>query len=216
MGCGQSSAPIADGAKDGKDQAKITSKHKKLKPGEIDYKPIHSACRWNTAPIDEIKKLLNNPKAVVCIDPGNGNTPLHIAAQNGHSNIVEILLGLNAPINVQNSSGNTPAHMSIEYDYYATSKMLVDAGADLEIKNQKDCPAKKGIEGTKNYIFMPLFDAKTTDEVMKVLDACLSNISELEKASFAGLGLRSKKNLGPSIWTDQVQEKFKDILRQIT
>jgi len=72
MGCA-SSAPIADKT----NSPSIETKKKKTKQ-EFDYKPIHSVVRWNTAPIEEIKALLNSPAAINCSDPGNGNIPLHI------------------------------------------------------------------------------------------------------------------------------------------
>jgi ankyrin repeat protein len=49
---------------------------------ELDFKPIHSAVRWNK-PINEVKELLVSEEAVNCVDVGNGNSPIHIAAQNG-------------------------------------------------------------------------------------------------------------------------------------
>jgi len=148
-----SSAPIADSAR----PAVPTEVKKKTNKGEFDYKPIHSAVRWNTASIEDIRALLNSPAAVNCPDPGNGNIPIHIAAQNGHTQIVKLLIELNAAINHQNQSGNTPLHMSIEYDYYETSKLLIEAGADEEILNQKNVPSKKGflcLSPNKNDIIM--------------------------------------------------------------
>lgn len=207
MGCGSSS--------NAKISSDDNSKSKKAKKsGELDYRPVHSACRWNTASIDEMKKLLIDPRSVNCVDPGNGNTPLHIAAQNGHSEIVTLLITLQASLNAQNGSGNTPLHMSIEYDYYETSKLLVDAGADLDVKNQKEIPVRKGIEGTKHWLFMPLLSASDEATVMQVLKACEASVEDLEKSSFAAMGLRTKKALGVHIWTDEAQELFKVILRK--
>jgi len=139
-----------------------------------------------------------------------------LAAQNGHTEIVKLLIELNAAVNSQNQSGNTPLHMSIEYDYYELSKLLVEAGGDLEISNQKNIPSKKGIEGTKNYLFMPLLTAQSPAEISAVLNECLKHLSELEKSSFAGMGLRTKKQLGTNIWTEDIQNQFKSILLQIT
>ena len=208
MGCGSSSA-----AKIGASDAK--KKSKKLSNAELDYKPVHSACRWNTASIDEIKKLLIDPRSVNCVDPGNGNTPLHIAAQNGHSEIVKILIALKASLDAPNGNGNTPLHMSIEYDYYDTSKLLVDAGASLDVNNQREIPVRKGIEGTKHWLFMPLLTASDEATVIQVLKACEAAVEDLEKSSFASMGLRTKKALGVHIWTDEAQDFFKSILRKI-
>jgi ankyrin repeat protein len=208
MGC-NSSAPISN-----TDASKGEPKKAKGKTGGDDaYKPIHSACRWNTMPIEEIKKLVTSaPGAMNIVDPGNGNTPLHIAAQNGHTNIVKLLLEVKASVNLKNSAGNTPLHMSVEYDYYETSKLLVDAGADLNIENGKNVRACNGIDGAKHYRLMPILVATHPDHILKVFDGIKSLEVQLEKSSFASMGLKMKKQLGPDVWTEEVQDTFKEIL----
>jgi len=63
---------------------------------------------------------------------------------------------------------------------------------------------------------MPLLVAETPDDVAVVLNNCLKNLANLEKSSFAGMGLRSKKQLGSNIWTEDIQNQFKAILLQIS
>lgn len=211
MGCGSSQPKVSSHA---------TAPPIDGSPGTVKrakYKQIHSACRWNTKSIDELTVILREPDAVLCLDEGNGNTPLHIAAQNGHEEIVKLIISIGgkAVLNVQNQSGNTPLHMAVEYDYYASSKVLVDAGADVSIENFANIPARKGIEGTKNYLSMPLFLATSEEELLKSLGACENGVMDLEKSSFAGLALKLKKSLPPEVWTEECKNKFKAVLKAI-
>ena len=66
---------------------------------------------------------------------GNGNRPLHIAAQNGHTDIVRLLVNKKCRLNETNQKGNTAIHMAIGYDYYDAAKLIIDAGGDPKILN---------------------------------------------------------------------------------
>ena len=206
-------------------QPKVSSQETSDPPnGTVDvdnkpsYKEIHSACRWNTKTIDELRTILRAPGAVTSVDEKNGNTPLHIAAQNGHDEIVDLItsIGGKMVLNVQNQSGNTPLHMAVEYDYYASAKALINAGADWDIKNQQGIPARKGIDGnTKHYLYLPLFAATTEAEAINAMEECYKSVEDLEKSSFAGLALKLKKKFPPEVWTEECKTKFKDILKAI-
>ena len=62
---------------------------------------------------------------------------------------------------------------------------------------------------------MPIFTAKSSADVLKTLNDCKTVADEFDKASFAGMGMKMKKQLGPSIWSDEVQELFKSILQML-
>ena len=75
-------------------------------------KKFHSMCRWNK-PAEEIQAFVDaNPGCQNSQDPGNGNYPLHIAAQNGHRDLVKQLLEIGVNVNAQNGTGTTAYHMS--------------------------------------------------------------------------------------------------------
>lgn len=99
-----------------------------------DFKRVHSAVRWNK-PTDEIAGLLSSKEDVNCSDDRNGNQPIHIAAQNGHYDIIGLLLTKGADVNAVNGKGNTPLHMAIEYDYYDSAMRLIEAGAKRDVLN---------------------------------------------------------------------------------
>jgi hypothetical protein len=127
---------------------------------------FHSAVRW-AKPWAEIQdsadgvslKAISSEK-----DPKNGNTVMHIAAQNGHMEIIEKLIEAGAPLNVHNGKGQTPLHMSVEYDFYFVSRLLIDNKADGELKNEDGHKALHGIDGGK-------IDLETWDNPVTILRA---------------------------------------------
>ena len=64
-----------------------------------------------------------------------GATPLHIAAEGGHNDIVEYLLEIGADINSKTNGGDTPIMWAAGRNRPATVKFLVERGADLKIVN---------------------------------------------------------------------------------
>jgi ankyrin repeat protein len=181
--------------------------------GPVDFKPIHSAIRWNKSP-DDVKRMLKGKEALNCIDSGNGNAPIHIAAQNGHLDIVQHLISGGALLNVQNAKGNTAIHMAIGYDYYECAQALVDAGADPSIKNSIDIPGSEGLEGGKSFAAAAWNSASTISSAETALKLCEDNPSTLDKASFVSGGLRLKKSLGAD-WTPAHHNRFKAIMAAI-
>lgn len=206
----------ASGLKREEEASDLKGEDKASDEPELMYKKIHSACRWNTMDTEEISKLFQTTGALNCVDPTNKNTPLHIAAQNGHKDIVKtiISLGNKEILNAKNSSGNCALHMAVEYDYYDASKLLVDAGADTDIQNNKGIPARKGIDGLKHYLWMPVLSSKTVGTLTTVLNDCKENASDLSKSCFVTFGLKCKKFLTSEEWTE-VDSLFKSVLQMI-
>lgn len=182
-------------------------------PAEINYKPIHSAIRWNK-PVSEVEALLVSPEAVNCVDKDNGNYPIHIAAQNGHEDLIALLIKKNVIVDAKNMKGNTGLHMAIGYDYYNVAKRLIDAGADLNAVNDSGFPAKYGLEGDKCLGIAALVNATNEDEISAALDMCEGEIENLNKINFAQAGLKTKKAVG-AIWSPALQNRFKDITSRI-
>jgi ankyrin repeat protein len=79
--------------------------------GGVDWKAVHSIVRWNK-PLEEIAEVVLTPEHCNCVDTKNGNYPIHIAAQNGHTDLVIWLVENGAKTNVQNGTGQTAMHMS--------------------------------------------------------------------------------------------------------
>jgi ankyrin repeat protein len=179
----------------------------------IDFKPIHSAVRWNNS-YEEVNQVLETPEAVNSRDHGNGNRPIHIAAQNGHMDLVKLLIDREADLDAKNKKGNTALHMAVEYDYYESCQLLIEAGASTTIENDDGHPAIKGIEGEKSLAVVQLLSAKITEDAIDSLTKCLENLENIEKASFVQAGLKVKKTMGAQ-WTDEAQSLFKQVLSKL-
>lgn len=208
MGC-SNSAPL-----DPAPNNEATSK--KLSGNQSDFKIVHSSVRWKK--LDEVKSLLQEPDSINIPDPQNGNRPIHIAAQNGHIEILEMLIAKNAEVNSKNTKGNTALHMAISYDYYDCSIYLVANGADKNIKNDSGFDAIKGLEGDKSLGMVALISAERLKDAKlgaEALNMCETNIQEMEKGSFVSAGLKLKKALAQD-WTDQMNSQFKSIANKIT
>jgi hypothetical protein len=186
---------------------------KPLAPTTTTFQQVHSSIRWNK-PLEDIIPLLNIDGAAELTDPKTGNFPLHIAAQNGHFEIVVHLLdGCKVDPNVKNNSGNTPLHMAIEYDYLEVAKYLVSKGATKDIENIGGKRSGKGIEGCKTIESLTFSTANTEADLLEALKLCDKHIKDLDKTILATTGLKKKKAAG-SEWTDEVQNNFKLLLEK--
>lgn len=65
-----------------------------------------------------------------------GWTPLVWAIENGHTNVVKLLLGCGADIHLRDSEGNVSIHWGAYSGNTEIIKLLVAKGADLESVNE--------------------------------------------------------------------------------
>jgi len=92
---------------------------------------------------DFIKVFARHDIDLNCVDYG-GQTPLHVAAQQGLRDVVECLLDNGADIDVQDENGFTPLHDAADEGYYNsnshtdTVKLLLDRGANSMITDQQN------------------------------------------------------------------------------
>ena len=70
----------------------------------------------------------------------SGLTPLHLAAQEGLKDILQLLIDLGHPLDQKDSNGNTPLHLAAqggEEKHIRTYKVLVAEGASTDSKNNE-------------------------------------------------------------------------------
>jgi ankyrin repeat protein len=224
MGCGSSSnsagtvvvnsvqeAPPAVKKEVVEPKPEVVKEEVKEEPKKVTYSQVHSTIRWNK-PIEEVIKILETPGTSEFTDPKTGNYPIHIAAQNGHFDILKYLVEeKKVDTNVKNNMGNTALHMAVEYDYLDCARLLMANGADRTSTNGNGHQSGKGIEGKKEIECLALILAANRNEARAALIECKTRISEIPKTSLVAAGLKAKKNLGVE-WTDDLQSQLKELL----
>ena len=65
------------------------------------------------------------------------NTDLHLAAEKGDKEIVEILVGQDANVDAINKYSNTSLHMAVWGGHLAVVEILVRAGANVNVPNTR-------------------------------------------------------------------------------
>jgi len=171
-------------------------------------KALHSKIRWEK-PLEEIKACVISPGIVNSSDDQNGNTAIHIAAQNGHLTVVDFIISAGADVNIPNNTGTTALHMAQEYGFFWVSKALRGAGADGDLKNKSGFAAKSGIEGAidgDDWV-SAITSAKTTAQIYEGIRLCSENKSAIAKSKFAMGYLTYKRNKeNKLLWENEMSQ----------
>ncbi|CAB3379362.1 Hypothetical predicted protein [Cloeon dipterum] len=99
--------------------------------------PLHFAARFGR--FNTIKELLDSDKGAFIINEsdGDGLTPLHIASQQGHTRVVQLLLGRGALLH-RDHLGRTPLHLAAANGYTQTMELLHSVHSHLLDQADKD------------------------------------------------------------------------------
>ena len=74
---------------------------------------------------EAVKAVIENSKVdIKAQGPYNGYTALHDAVWHGHTEVVQVLLNTNIPLNLQGHDGKTPLDLAIEYRYKDIEAMI--------------------------------------------------------------------------------------------
>lgn len=76
-----------------------------------------------------------DPTSLERKDQGDGQTPLHWAAEKGHVSVVELLMTSGASIEAEDAFGRTPLHWAAEFNKPNVLDVLLESGASLQVKS---------------------------------------------------------------------------------
>lgn len=180
--------------------------------------------------------LYNNKKWSVStpVDESNGDTLLHIAAREGKTDILHLLVELNEElsargnddltlcqtvrelVNYPNFEGNTPLHLAIENNNFNTAIQLKSYGAIDTHTNALGSPARRGTRNNSCYGLAALNSATTHSQASTALRICDSYIVEeqLQHSQLFEAGQRAQKQLGHQ-WTQDLENQWRELLSRL-
>ncbi|KAJ8954916.1 hypothetical protein NQ318_016856 [Aromia moschata] len=99
--------------------------------------PLHFAARYGR--YNTVRQLLDSEKGTFIINEsdGDGLTPLHIASQQGHTRVVQLLLNRGALLH-RDHNGRNPLHLAAMNGYTQTIELLLSVHSHLLDQMDKD------------------------------------------------------------------------------
>lgn len=92
--------------------------------------PLHAAVR--SGDVDAVKELIEESPSMISARAGLGVTPLHLAAINGHSVIVKLLIHAGAALEAEESTGLRPLHQAVRHRRQDVAELLLRFGAQVD------------------------------------------------------------------------------------
>ena len=119
-----------------------------------------SLLHWNAKEgnAEIVQKLIHKGADLEIKDRKNGSTPLLWACQNGHLNVVKILLQNGANKFATSKRGNTVLHFAVESGEVELVEMLVKKGLDIDAKKRVN--PNVFVKGTLSPLNTAIFEDK--------------------------------------------------------
>lgn len=144
--------------------------------------------------ISNIKFILYSDKNAVNIKKGNGNTALHIAADNGYYDIAKLLISSGADLDNKNNGNRSPLFYAMRSGHLDIVHVLVDNGAEITLGEAATCGfidlikqhITEGVDLNDNDLGVPLLHSATfggQKEITELLIENGANINLIENNS---------------------------------
>ena len=114
--------------------------------------------------VEQVKALFDgNPGLVITKDSYRGVTPLHVAAEKGKRNVVELLLAKGLHVNARNKVGATPLHLAAARGRRDVAELLLANRADVNVGNKYGATPLHLAAGKGNTEVVEVLLAKNAD-----------------------------------------------------
>lgn len=98
---------------------------------------IHDAAE--AGGLETVRRIIANDRNKINSRSSTNDTPLHLAAWQGHYEVIEALLDAGADINARGDMQRTPLHYAVEHSHPRIAALLCERGAERDIKNRRGC-----------------------------------------------------------------------------
>ena len=97
---------------------------------------LETPCSVANGHVDSSHVLVAELGADLNVRNNMGDTPIHLATAEGHSDAIRALHELGAAVDVANHDGYTPLHCCAGYGHADATRLLVaELGADVNVRN---------------------------------------------------------------------------------
>nr|XP_022914465.1 E3 ubiquitin-protein ligase mind-bomb [Onthophagus taurus] len=108
--------------------------------GDVNEELVKSAANGDAQKCEEVLKQSSSAGAGIGPDVNGvfaGHTALQAASQNGHLEVITILLRFHADVEIEDKDGDRAVHHAAFGDEAAVMQLLAHAGADLNARNKR-------------------------------------------------------------------------------
>jgi ankyrin repeat protein len=88
--------------------------------------------------VQEVRSLIEEGADVNARDEDDF-TPLHVAAEYGHTDVAALLIEWGADVNAQDDMGWTPLHKAAIWSRTEAAAVLLERGADVNVRDDEGC-----------------------------------------------------------------------------
>lgn len=141
--------------------------------------PLLRACAKNR--LEEVERLLQEP-----LDPDGGAAPpIHVAAHEGHTEVVRLLLEARADMNLEHETGVTAMYVAAQNGHLEVLHLLKESGADCNQAEPGSGAPPMAIAAQGGHL-----------EVTKFLFKAGAHLGEAQKAVFGAMALHGAAHQG--------------------